>query len=80
MGQILVRNLDDQVIERLKFKAKLNGRSLAQELREILNAAAPPAPAERVSWIRRMRSKSPPLEGFDVSAAIRFGRDDESGE
>ena len=33
MGQVLVRNLDDRVIESLKTKAELKG-SLEQELRE----------------------------------------------
>jgi plasmid stability protein len=33
MGQVLIRNLDDRVIERLKTKAELKGRSLEQELR-----------------------------------------------
>ena len=42
MGQVLVRNLDDRVIESLKTKAELKGHSLEQELREVLiNAASP---------------------------------------
>jgi antitoxin FitA len=40
MAQVIVRNPDDQVVEALKFKAKLRGHSLEQELREILERAA----------------------------------------
>ncbi len=36
MGQVLVRELDDAVIERLKRRAQSHHRSLEAELREIL--------------------------------------------
>jgi plasmid stability protein len=80
VGQVLVRNLDDDVIERLKTKADLKGHSLEQELRDVLTAAAPLTPEEKVTLSRRIRSSSPPLKDFDVRAAIRYGRDDEHDE
>jgi plasmid stability protein len=40
MGSILVRGLDQKIIERLKERARLNGRSLQQETKEILKRAA----------------------------------------
>jgi hypothetical protein len=80
VGQVLVRNLDDDVIERLKTKADLKGHSLEQELRDVLTAAAPLTPEEKVALSRRIRSSSPPLKDFDVRAAIRYGRDDEHDE
>lgn len=40
MAQILVRNIDDDVKERLRRNADRHGRSLEQEVREILRAAA----------------------------------------
>lgn len=80
MAQVLVRNLEKGVIKRLKIKAELKGRSLEQELREIITAAAPLSPEEKVVRVRRIRAMSPPLEGFDVRAAIRYGRDDEFDE
>ncbi len=40
MGQVLIRNLDDRVIENLKTNAELKGQSLEQELREVLTNAA----------------------------------------
>lgn len=80
MGQVLVRNLDDRVIERLKRRAKSKGHSLEQELRELLTAAAPLTPKERVELSRRWRALSPKSKDFDVRAAIRHGRDDEFEE
>jgi plasmid stability protein len=77
MAQVLVRNLDKDVIDRLKAKAELKGRSLEQELREIITAAAPLSPDEKVALSRKLRAMSPPLKDFDVRAAIRYGRDDE---
>lgn len=40
MAQVLVRNLDDHVVERLKQKAAAKGCSLEQHLREVLTEAA----------------------------------------
>ena len=40
MGSILVRGLDQKTIERLKKRARLNGRSLHQEVNALLECAA----------------------------------------
>jgi len=80
MGQVLVRNLDDRVIDRFKRKAELKGHSLEQELRNALTSASPFTPNEKVALFRKMRASMPPLENFDVRAAIRHGRDDEFDE
>jgi plasmid stability protein len=40
MAQILVRNLENEVKTRLQRRAKLNGRSMEEEVREILRDAA----------------------------------------
>ena len=76
MGQVLVRNLDDEIIKSLKLRAELKNSSLEQELREIIAAAAPLSGAEKVELSRRLRSQFPDDEDFDVSTAIRWGRDD----
>jgi plasmid stability protein len=39
MGQLLVRDLDDEVIRRIKQRAAANGRSTEAEHRAILEAA-----------------------------------------
>ena len=40
MAQLLVRNLDENVKERLRRRAALRGRSMEEEVRDILRAAA----------------------------------------
>jgi antitoxin FitA len=44
MGQILVRKLGDDVKERLRERAKRNGRTLEAEARAVLEEAARTAP------------------------------------
>lgn len=39
MAAITVRRLDESVVQRLKARAKINGRSLEGEVRQILRAA-----------------------------------------
>jgi plasmid stability protein len=56
MAQVIVRNLDDDVVSSLKFKAELHGHSLEQELREILKRAAELTPKGR----SRSPTGSPP--------------------
>jgi antitoxin FitA len=81
MGQVLVRNLDDRVIDQLKVRAELKGHSLEQELRDIISAAAPLTREERIARLQKIRERSPPMPAdFDVHAAIRAGRDDEFDE
>jgi antitoxin FitA len=56
MGQVLIRNLDDHIIESLKLKAELKGNSFEQELRDILKQAAGPTVEERLAMIDRVRA------------------------
>lgn len=53
MAQFIVRNLEDEVKERLKRRAARNGRSMEEEVREILRNAVrgPRAPQRLGSWI-----------------------------
>jgi plasmid stability protein len=77
MGQLLVRNVDDRIIEAIKLKAELNGRSLEQELREILKRAAGPTAEERLAMIERvvaMQKKPSKLASEDIIRRIRSRR------
>jgi plasmid stability protein len=80
MGQILVRNLDDAVIARLKEEARRTGRSLEQTVRDLLSAAAGADRSELIAFAAEMRAmtarKSPSL---NVVAAIREDRDSDHG-
>jgi plasmid stability protein len=61
MAQLIVRNLDDEVKERLRARARRNGRSLEAEAREILREAA-----------ERERARRSPAPGFGTRASARF--------
>lgn len=53
MAQVLIRNIEDAVIEKFRTKAELNGRSLEQELREALRRSAPLSTEEKLALIDR---------------------------
>lgn len=80
MAQALIRNISPRIMNKLKTKAKLKGKSLEQELRDAIEAAAPLTPEEKVALSRRLRATMPLMKDFDVRAAIRHGRDDEFDE
>jgi plasmid stability protein len=76
MPSILVQGLDPKTIQRLKERARLNGRSLQQEVKEILERAADMLTMEearRLSerWRRRLGGRSP----SDSARLIREDRD-----
>ena len=76
MGSIVVRGLDQKTIERLKERARLNGRSLQQEVKTLLERAAETLTmreARRVSerWRHRLGGRS----FSDSARLIREDRD-----
>jgi plasmid stability protein len=71
----VVLDLEDSLIQRLKATAELKGRTLEEEVREIVCRAAPLTPEERVALsdrIRTMQTKPSDLLSEDV---IRETRD-----
>jgi antitoxin FitA len=74
MGEILVRNLDDSVIERLKARALKAGKSLEQTVREILTAATKPSREEILAEMDRLREEAGPVT-LDATDLIREDRD-----
>ena len=76
MAQVLVRNLDEQVVTTLRRKAELHGRSLEQELRVALTAAARLTREERIALGRRIRGLTPgAVIQSDSAELIREDRD-----
>ena len=57
MPDILVRNIDPEKLERLKARAKHNGRSLQSEARMVLENAAGISIAEALNTARNWRKK-----------------------
>ena len=72
MGQILVRNVSDDAIDSFKFRAKIKGTSLEQEIRELIESQAPFTPEERVAVSRYFRSKTKPSPALTLDE-IREG-------
>lgn len=60
MGQVVIRNIDDGVLERLKVRAAEQHKSLEQSLRELLAEAAKPSRAELLAEVDRIRAMTPP--------------------
>lgn len=60
MAQVVVRNIEDRVLERLKERAASQHKSLEQSLRELMTEAAKPNPAELLALAERIRRMSPP--------------------
>jgi plasmid stability protein len=76
MGQVIIRNLDDDVIRRLKSKAELRGTSLEQLLREVLTEAAPLSGPERLALVQRIQAMTPGgISHYDSTELIRTARD-----
>jgi plasmid stability protein len=60
MTKLTIRNLEDDVIARLKSRAQSNGRSLEGELREILlEAARTPTPRELKAIAEQITAMTP---------------------
>ena len=81
MAQVLVRDLPDETVARLKRRAAEAGRSLEAELRDILNTAAEPTREQRkretLAVLDRIRANSRPWRPGEPTAAemIREDRD-----
>ncbi len=55
MGQVVIRNIDDSVWDRLKQRAASERKSLEQCLREVLAEAARPSREELLAELERIR-------------------------
>jgi plasmid stability protein len=77
MGQVVIRNIDDHVIERLKARAAAQRKSLEQCLRELLTDAARPSRVELLAEIERIRAMTPPRKaGVTYPTAEQLIRED----
>lgn len=74
MAQLLVRNLESDVVERLRGKAKASGTSLEEFARQTLREAAKPSRAEIIAEVDRIRALNKG-SSFDSTAELRRLRD-----
>ena len=76
MATVTIRNLDGEIVERLKYKAKQNGRSLEAEVRELLKQAADRKTTEELLAIAdRIAAMTPDIPQTDSAELIREDRD-----
>jgi len=78
MASITVRNLDETIKRKLKVRAAGNGRSMEQEVREILKNALTTAPKKQVNLGEAIHRRFARLGGVDLEPLPReFVRDPE---
>lgn len=66
MATITVRNLPEKTKRNLKVRAALHGRSMEQEVREILNDAAKQKPKSGADLVKAIRARFAPLGGVEL--------------
>ena len=75
MAQIIVRNLDDAVVDRLKARARTNNRSLEAEVRLILEQSARVDTVQARQIALNIRERLLGRKFPDVAELIREDRD-----
>ncbi len=75
MAQIIVRNLDEAVVDRLKARARTNDRSLEAEVRLILEQSAKVDTVQARQIVMERRKKLQGREFVDSVDLIREDRD-----
>jgi plasmid stability protein len=77
LTQVIIRNIDDGVIARLKKRAAGQGLSLEESLRRALAALGAPSKEDVTEQLRRIRAMSPPRTKPPFSEdLVREGRDE----
>jgi plasmid stability protein len=77
MGQLLVRNVDEDIVTWLKARAAANGRSVEAEHREVLRAArAASAPQDFWERAARMRAETAGRMRTPSEVLLREARDE----
>lgn len=74
MGQVIVRDLDDRVLSSLQTQAERHGRSLEQEVRDILTRAASPSWEAVLADLDLARSLTPPGPRLLAEDLVRADR------
>ena len=76
MPDVLVRDVDDVVLERLKSKAKRHNRSLQSELSVLLRRASEQEePISRLELVRKIRSSIKNVQTTDSTELLREDRE-----
>ena len=76
MGQVLIRGLDDVVLQSLKERAVEHGRSLEAELRQVLTEAARKPRVALIRELAEIRALTPGGSRVLAEDVVREGRDE----
>ena len=79
MAQILVRQIDDSVMARIKVRAKAMKRSTEAEVREILSAAVAPERGRHKPLLSLIGAGRPGRSQAEIDAYVRSLRDEWDG-
>jgi plasmid stability protein len=81
MGNLLIRDVEDALMQRLKLKAELNGTSLQHEASRALERGAPLTGAERRAFFDKIATgrgfPKGKTSGAEMLRAIRDGTEDD---
>ncbi len=76
MPNVLVRDVEVSVLDRLKLRAKRQKRSLQAEMKTIFeDAAARPEPLSELELIRKIRASNTKVNKTDSADLLREDRD-----
>ena len=77
VGRVVIRNIDDRVLERLRARAMAQRKSPEQSSRDLLIEAARPSRAELLGELERIRAMTPPRQqGRSYPTAEQLIRED----
>lgn len=76
MGQVVIRNIDDAVLDILRSRAKARGISLEAELRDALTRAATRPRAELVAELKAVQAMTPKGPRRLAEDLVRESRDE----
>jgi antitoxin FitA len=66
MASLTIRNLEEQLKERLRIQAAIHGRSMAEEARTILRSALGRSLARPANLAASIRARLAPLGGVEL--------------
>ncbi|MFN3389290.1 MAG: FitA-like ribbon-helix-helix domain-containing protein [Allosphingosinicella sp.] len=78
MAQVLIRNIDDDLLDDYREAAKRNDRSLEAELREALRMMRPMSAAKREAYLQSLaeiRAMTPNVPQTPAEQLVREDRD-----
>jgi len=76
MAQVLIRNIDDAVLEILRSRAKARGIALEAELRDVLTRAAGRPRADLVAEFKAVQAMTPKGPRRLAEDLVRESRDE----